>query len=98
MFYIGTNVMYQPLQAQRAAVDGHEICVRKCFHFLSAPHPCPENRPADSWSHRAMTAFTNEQAFGELWYTMQLIKLVTGVTPTCWRVGVSLRLSSFSVL
>ncbi|KAJ7897423.1 carbohydrate esterase family 4 protein [Mycena leptocephala] len=66
MFYIGTNVMYQPLQAQRAAVDGHEICVH-------------------SWSHRAMTAFTNEQAFGELWYTMQLIKLVTGVTPTCWR-------------
>lgn len=32
-----------------------------------------------------MTAFTNEQAFGELWYTMQAIKLVTGLTPTCWR-------------
>jgi hypothetical protein len=32
-----------------------------------------------------MTAFTNEQAFGELWYTMQAIKLVTGYTPTCWR-------------
>ncbi|KAJ7255879.1 hypothetical protein B0H12DRAFT_1113264 [Mycena haematopus] len=38
-----------------------------------------------TWSHRSMTAFTNEQAFGELWYTMQAIKLVTGVTPTCWR-------------
>ncbi|KAF7360555.1 Carbohydrate esterase family 4 protein [Mycena venus] len=38
-----------------------------------------------TWSHRSMTAFTNEQAFGELWYTMQAIKLVTGYTPTCWR-------------
>ncbi|KAJ6459735.1 carbohydrate esterase family 4 protein [Mycena vitilis] len=38
-----------------------------------------------TWSHRSMTAFTNEQAFGELWFTMQAIKLVTGVTPTCWR-------------
>ncbi|KAJ6504212.1 carbohydrate esterase family 4 protein [Mycena vitilis] len=66
MFFIGTNVMYYPLEAQRAAVDGHEICVH-------------------SWSHHPMTALTNEQAFGELWYTMQAIKLVTGVTPTCWR-------------
>ncbi|KAJ6588651.1 hypothetical protein B0H19DRAFT_1205964 [Mycena capillaripes] len=38
-----------------------------------------------SWSHRSMTAFSNEQAFGELWFTMQAIKLVTGYTPTCWR-------------
>ncbi|KAJ6495401.1 carbohydrate esterase family 4 protein [Mycena sanguinolenta] len=38
-----------------------------------------------TWSHHSMTAFTNEQVFGELWYTMQAIKLVTGVTPTCWR-------------
>ncbi|KAF8180793.1 carbohydrate esterase family 4 protein [Mycena galopus ATCC 62051] len=38
-----------------------------------------------TWSHRLMTAFTNEQVFGELWYTMQLIKLITGYTPTCWR-------------
>ncbi|KAJ7038002.1 carbohydrate esterase family 4 protein [Mycena alexandri] len=66
MFYIGSNVLDWPLQAQRAVADGHEICVH-------------------SWSHRSMTAFTNEQAFGELWYTMQAIKLVTGVTPTCWR-------------
>ncbi|KAF7373054.1 Carbohydrate esterase family 4 protein [Mycena sanguinolenta] len=38
-----------------------------------------------TWSHRQMTALTNEQVFGELWYTMQLIKLITGYTPTCWR-------------
>ncbi|KAJ7185413.1 carbohydrate esterase family 4 protein [Mycena filopes] len=66
MFYIGSNVLDWPLQAQRAVADGHEICVH-------------------SWSHRSMTAFTNEQAFGELWYSMQAIKLVTGYTPTCWR-------------
>ncbi|KAJ7717050.1 carbohydrate esterase family 4 protein [Mycena metata] len=66
MFYIGSNVLDWPLQAQRAVADGHEICVH-------------------TWSHRSMTAFTNEQAFGELWYAMQAIKLVTGVTPTCWR-------------
>jgi len=66
MFFIGSNVMDWPLQAQRAVTDGHEIC-------------------AHTWSHRSMTAFTNEQAFGELWYSMQAIKLVTGYTPTCWR-------------
>ncbi|KAJ6471446.1 carbohydrate esterase family 4 protein [Mycena sanguinolenta] len=38
-----------------------------------------------TWSHRLMTALTDEQVFGELWYTMQLIKLVTGYTPRCWR-------------
>ncbi|KAJ7479720.1 carbohydrate esterase family 4 protein [Mycena latifolia] len=66
MFYIGTNVMNFPLEAQRAVADGHEICVH-------------------TWSHASMTAATNEGAFAELWYTMQAIKLVTGVTPTCWR-------------
>ncbi|KAF8126432.1 hypothetical protein K438DRAFT_1890612 [Mycena galopus ATCC 62051] len=38
-----------------------------------------------TWSHHSMTAFTNEQAYGELYYTKMAIKLVTGVTPTCWR-------------
>ncbi|KAJ7479745.1 carbohydrate esterase family 4 protein [Mycena latifolia] len=66
MFYIGSNVMSYPLEAQRAVADGHEICVH-------------------TWSHPAMTATTNEGAFAELWYAMQAIKLVTGVTPTCWR-------------
>ncbi|KAJ7725291.1 hypothetical protein DFH07DRAFT_253384 [Mycena maculata] len=66
MFYIGSNVMYHPLEAQRAVADGHQICVH-------------------TWSHHYMTAFSNEGAFGELYYTLQAIKLVTGVTPTCWR-------------
>ncbi|KAI6144199.1 carbohydrate esterase family 4 protein [Pisolithus tinctorius] len=66
MFYIGSNVMDWPLEAQRGLADGHEICVH-------------------TWSHKYMTSLTNEQAFAELWYTMQAIKLVVGVTPTCWR-------------
>jgi len=38
-----------------------------------------------TWSHRYMTAFQSEDAFAELWYTMNAIKLAIGVTPTCWR-------------
>lgn len=66
MFYIGTKVMYFPLEAQRAKLDGHEICVH-------------------TWSHNRMTTLNNTAAFAELWYTMKIIKLVVGVTPTCWR-------------
>ncbi|KAJ6562532.1 hypothetical protein B0H19DRAFT_1144879 [Mycena capillaripes] len=66
MYFIGVNVYQQPLEAQRAVDDGHEVCVH-------------------TWSHYAMTTLTSEQAFAELWYTMQIIKLVTGYTPTCWR-------------
>jgi hypothetical protein len=66
MFYIGSNVMDWPLEAQRGLADGHEICVH-------------------TWSHRYMTAFQSADAFAELWYTMNAIKLVVGVTPTCWR-------------
>ena len=29
MFYIGSNVMNIPLEAQRVLADGHEICVRE---------------------------------------------------------------------
>ncbi|KJA15621.1 carbohydrate esterase family 4 protein [Hypholoma sublateritium FD-334 SS-4] len=66
MYYIGSNVMNFPLEAQRAIVDGHEIC-------------------AHTWSHKYMTSLDSESAFAELYYSMQAIKLVTGVTPTCWR-------------
>ncbi|KAF7344425.1 Carbohydrate esterase family 4 protein [Mycena sanguinolenta] len=85
LYYIGSSVMIWPLQAQRAVADGHEICVRECLFsdiYLGLYGTLASD---DTWSHRSMTAFNNEQAFGELWYTMQAIKLVTGVTPTCWR-------------
>lgn len=32
MFFIGTNVVTYPLQAQRALVDGHDICVHTWSH------------------------------------------------------------------
>ncbi|WFD00023.1 hypothetical protein MYAM1_002769 [Malassezia yamatoensis] len=66
MFYIGTNVMDWPLQAQRGVTDGHDICVH-------------------TWSHHYMTTLTTSQVFSELYYTMRIIKDVTGVTPRCWR-------------
>ncbi|KAK0190104.1 carbohydrate esterase family 4 protein [Armillaria mellea] len=67
MFYIGSNVIDWPLEAQRAVADGHEICVH-------------------TWSHRYMTALESTDAFAELYYSKwPPIKLVTDVTPTCWR-------------
>ena len=32
-----------------------------------------------------MTSLSSEDAFAELYYTLQAIKLATGVTPSCWR-------------
>ncbi|WFD00156.1 hypothetical protein MYAM1_002903 [Malassezia yamatoensis] len=38
-----------------------------------------------TWAHRYMTTLTNEQVFAELYYTMRIIKDVTGITTRCWR-------------
>lgn len=38
-----------------------------------------------TWSHHYMTALTTNQAFAELYYTMQVIKRILGITVTCWR-------------
>ncbi|KAE9400016.1 carbohydrate esterase family 4 protein [Gymnopus androsaceus JB14] len=40
---------------------------------------------AHTWSHPYMTTVASEDAFAELWYSLQMIKLAVGVTPTCWR-------------
>ena len=53
MFYIGSNVLDWPLEAQRAIADGHEICARECFSlfgklFNSDIFGCV----TDTWSHR----------------------------------------------
>ncbi|EAU83747.2 chitin deacetylase [Coprinopsis cinerea okayama7 len=55
MFYIGSNVMDWPLEAQRAVSD-------------------------DTWSHRYTAGMHSQSSI-----IMQAIKLVAGVTPTCWR-------------
>ncbi|KAI9459534.1 carbohydrate esterase family 4 protein [Boletus coccyginus] len=84
MFYIGSSIVSYPLQAQRALADGHEICVRKCPPFLLSPRPLTPPK----------TLGLTIIVFAELYYTvcapplrpmMQIIKLVIGVTPTCWR-------------
>ncbi|KAJ3920274.1 putative chitin deacetylase [Lentinula edodes] len=70
MFFIGSNVLDWPYEAMRAIDEGHEIC-------------------AHTWSHHYMTGFSSEDAFAELYYKfctqIKAIKLVLGVTPTCWR-------------
>ncbi|CAM0135214.1 unnamed protein product [Umbelopsis sp. WA50703] len=38
-----------------------------------------------TWSHPLMTTLTNQEVLAELYYTLKMIKLVTGVTPKYWR-------------
>ncbi|KIK61470.1 carbohydrate esterase family 4 protein [Collybiopsis luxurians FD-317 M1] len=40
---------------------------------------------AHTWSHHYMTGFSSPDAFAELYYSKCPIKLVLGVTVTCWR-------------
>jgi hypothetical protein len=37
MFYIGSNVLNWPLEAQRALADGHQICIRECIPVSALP-------------------------------------------------------------
>ena len=37
MFFIGSNVMDWPLEAQRALGDGHEVCVHSKSSHASQP-------------------------------------------------------------
>lgn len=39
MFYVGSNVMNWPLEAQRASMDEHEICVRTYCFCIFRPRP-----------------------------------------------------------
>ncbi|KAL1916382.1 uncharacterized protein VTP21DRAFT_5573 [Calcarisporiella thermophila] len=38
-----------------------------------------------TWSHQAMTTLSNQEVLAELYYTVKVIKMVTGVTPLYWR-------------
>ncbi|KAI9459535.1 carbohydrate esterase family 4 protein [Boletus coccyginus] len=82
MFYIGSNVADWPLEAQRGLADGHEICTPGLIAIVCSPA-----LPSSSlFTFVAVTTLTDTQAFAELYYSkMQMIKLVLGVTPTCWR-------------
>ncbi|KAG7100210.1 hypothetical protein E1B28_001985 [Marasmius oreades] len=69
VFYIGSNVINWPLQAQRALYDGHEICAHSWSHNAMTSLTS-EQAFAEIW-------YTVRP--------VQAIKSVVGVTPTCWR-------------
>lgn len=82
LMYIGSNVMDWPLEAQRGIVDGHHICVhvspsKAGKRDMKSDESC---RTAQTWSHRYLTAMTDEQVFAEFWYTLKAIKTVMGVS------------------
>ncbi|KAJ7246153.1 hypothetical protein B0H12DRAFT_1073316 [Mycena haematopus] len=81
------NAFYDYLTSQKQKATMFFIGTNVMNHPLQAIRAVNDGHEicVHTWSHRQMTAFTDEQVFGELWYTMQLIKLVTGYTPTCWR-------------
>ncbi|KAK1234112.1 hypothetical protein PQX77_002691 [Marasmius sp. AFHP31] len=96
MFFIGSNVMGWPLEAQRALYDGHEICV----HTWSHPHMTTltsEVAFAELWYSKPFFLSLKDHPLRPYpsFPAMQAIKTVVGVTPTCWRVGHSPRLLSF---
>jgi hypothetical protein len=51
MFYIGSNVLDWPLEAQRGIADGHEICARECSSFFGNLFHS-DLIVTDTWSHR----------------------------------------------
>ncbi|KAL0577614.1 hypothetical protein V5O48_004375 [Marasmius crinis-equi] len=84
MFFIGSNVMGWPLEAQRALYDGHEICV----HTWSHQHMTAltsDQAFAELWySKSTPLAFKNVVSYLFV-LAMQAIKTIVGVTPKCWR-------------
>ncbi|KAF9530730.1 carbohydrate esterase family 4 protein [Crepidotus variabilis] len=73
MFFIGSNVMDWPLEAQRAVKDGHEVCVHGWSHQAMTSLP--------SEDVFAELYYTQRSCF----LAMQSIKIAAGVTCTCWR-------------
>ncbi|KAF8968143.1 carbohydrate esterase family 4 protein [Flammula alnicola] len=70
MFYIGSNVMDWPLEAQRAVADGELIDLNTWSHrYMTA--------------FQSQDAFA--ELYYSACLVLQAIKLATGVTPTCWR-------------
>lgn len=81
------NAFYDYLESQNQKATMYYIGSSVMIWPLEAQRALADGHEicVHTWSHRYMTAFSSEDAFAELWYTMQVIKLATGVTPTCWR-------------
>ncbi|KAF8814591.1 carbohydrate esterase family 4 protein [Phlegmacium glaucopus] len=87
MFFIGSNVMNWPLEAQRAVTDGHEICVHSWSHRYMTSF-----QNEDAFAELYYSAYFSSIPIcyshatnSSLPPGMQAVKLVSGVTPTCWR-------------
>ncbi|KAJ3752394.1 carbohydrate esterase family 4 protein [Lentinula raphanica] len=81
------NAFYDFLQSQNQKATFYFIGSNVADWPLEAQRALAEGHEicAHTWSHPYMTTFSSEAAFAELWYSMQMIKLAVGVTPTCWR-------------
>lgn len=81
------NAFYDYLQSQNQKATMYFIGSSVMIWPLEAQRALADGHEicVHTWSHRYMTSFQSQDAFAELWYTMQAIKLATGVTPTCWR-------------
>ncbi|KIK61546.1 carbohydrate esterase family 4 protein [Collybiopsis luxurians FD-317 M1] len=81
------NAFYDFLQSQNQKATFYFIGSNVASFPLEAQRALTDGHEicAHTWSHPAMTTISSENAFAELWYCVQMIKLVIGVTPTCWR-------------
>ncbi|KIK60426.1 carbohydrate esterase family 4 protein [Collybiopsis luxurians FD-317 M1] len=81
------NAFYDFLQSQNQKATFYFIGSNVADFPLEAQRALADGHEicVHTWSHPYMTTFASEDAFAELWYAMQMIKLVVGVTPTCWR-------------
>ena len=82
MFYIGSNVLDWPLEAQRGLADSHEICVREYpllplpsfidhspRHLVTSLQSVLPSFPPSPFTLFAVTALTNEEVFAEFYYS-----------------------------
>ncbi|KAF7965215.1 hypothetical protein HWV62_45063 [Athelia sp. TMB] len=81
------NAFYDYLTSQNQKATMFYIGSNVQNHPLEAQRALADGHEicVHTWSHPYMTAVESESVFAELYYTMQMIKLATGVTPTCWR-------------
>jgi len=81
------NAFYDYLTTQNQKATMFYIGSNVQNHPLEAQRALADGHEicVHTWSHPYMTAVASESVFAELYYTMQMIKLATGVTPTCWR-------------
>jgi len=81
------NAFYEFLTEQNQKATMFYIGPNVQNHPLEAQRAVTDGHEicVHTWSHPYMTAVSSEGVFAELYYTLQMIKLATGVTPTCWR-------------